>query len=148
MRHVTRLEDVNRALPADPTVETSDGRETPFSEAMDGQITFIAFWSRFCGPSIEELPRLQETASQLSQLGVRTLAITDEAASPELAEFLDEQGLDLPIYHDVFKEAGLALKQYATPQYYVLDGRGRLRFENTSLDAVRRQVRALERDPG
>ena len=147
MRRVTRLEDVNRALPADPLVETDDGGQTLFSEAMGGEITLIAFWSRFCGPSIQELPQLQETAFELSQLGVRTLAITDEAASPELAEFLDEQGFDMPIYHDLRREASLSLNQYATPSYYLLDGRGRIRFEDTSLEAVRRQVRALERDP-
>lgn len=148
MHFVTRLEDVNRALPADPLVETGDGGQTLFSEAMGGQITLVAFWSRFCGPSLEELPQLQETAFELSQHGVRTIVITDEAASPELAEFLEERGFDMPIYHDLRREASLSLNQYSTPSYYLLDGRGRIRFERTSLEAVRRQVRALKRDPG
>ena len=84
----------------------------------------------------------------MEEIGVPTLAITDEPLSPELLGFLDEKTLDIPVYYDFLHEASHAFNQWGTPAYFILDETGRIRFRPTSLDAVKRQVGVLARNEG
>ncbi len=49
----------------------------------------------------------------------------------------------MEVLYDRQGETARALNSWGTPQYFVLDGSGRLRFAYTSLDDVPRQLAAL-----
>lgn len=137
---------VDRALPADPTLADAGGGWATLSSLSTGRPTLVVFWSRFCGPSVQALPELKELARDLAAEGVRTVAITEEPPSAEFASFLEEHELaDLPVRHDLRREASRAFNQWATPSYFLLDGDGRLRFEYSTLTDLRRQVGTLDR---
>lgn len=70
----------------------------------------------------------------------------DEQASAHFREFLTSQGVRVPVYHDVRREASRAFVQSGTPSYYVLDPSGHVRFPYTTLEAVLRQALALTGD--
>jgi hypothetical protein len=70
--------------------------------------------------------------------------VTNDPHEDALA-YLDDGGFKLDVLFDDQGSFGQALNNWGTPQYYVLDGKGRLRFVS-SLDAVLRHVMAL-REP-
>jgi hypothetical protein len=47
---------------------------------------------------------------------------------PDLRRYLSERRLALPVYEDPREELEKALGKWGTPEYYVLDGEGRVRF--------------------
>ncbi len=80
-------------------------------------------------------------ASRLAEAGVPLLAVTNDPPR-DAEEYLAEGGLELDVLFDDQGALGQAFNNWATPQYYVLDGKGRLRFVS-SLDALLRHVMAL-----
>jgi hypothetical protein len=70
------------------------------------------------------------------------VAITGD--SPADAEsYLQEGEWNIRAYFDTDGEAAQALNSWRTPQYFVLDGAGQLRFAFSSLGEVPRQMAAL-----
>jgi peroxiredoxin len=124
-----------------PSGRLRGGGVAKLTELLGPEATVVVFWSRYCGPSIEAMPRIAAVAVRLAAAGVPLLAVTrDSPAAAE--EYLDEGDFDLTVVFDVEGALGQALNNWGTPQYYVLDGAGRLRFVS-SLDALLRHTTAL-----
>lgn len=134
-----------RALARGARVRSLDGRTQELRELTKGNVSVVAFWSRFCGPAIEELPQLNKVASRLARVGVPVVSIVDEAnPSPELRAFLREKHVTVPVYLDRWHEASRAFNQWGTPYYYVVDAEGRIRFDvTTSADEALARAEAL-----
>ena len=113
------------------------------SELLDGTPAVVVFWSRFCGPAVEALPAITRLSERLRSEGVPLVLITDEKPSAEFEQFVADRGSGLAIYHDTRKEAALAFNKWGTPQYFVLDRTGRIRFAHHSVSRVPRQIQVL-----
>ncbi len=50
---------VRRRLPPEVRLEAAGGSGARLDTITRGRVTFVAFWSRHCGPSLEELPALE-----------------------------------------------------------------------------------------
>jgi len=138
------LEDaVMRTLPRVDAIITSGGAAQSLDHARRGRPAVVTFWSRFCGPSRQQMAELPRLAERLRAHGVELIAITTEEPSAELAKFLAESKVTIPVHHDRTRQAGRAFGQYATPEYHVVDADGRLRFTRSSLDQVVRQASVL-----
>jgi peroxiredoxin len=134
---------VRRGLPPEVRLEAAGGRAARLDSLTHDRVTFVAFWSRHCGPSLEELPALERLIVRLRQQGVAIVTITDERISDDLRRFLAEQKLTFPVYADAWREASRAFSQWGTPSYFVLDADGLVRFEYRELDRVPAEVAAL-----
>jgi thiol-disulfide isomerase/thioredoxin len=134
-----------RALARGARVRSLDGKTQELRELTTGHVTVVAFWSRFCGPAIEELPQLNKVASRLARVGVPVVSIVEETnPSPELTSFLREKHVTVPVYLDRWHEASRAFNQWGTPYYYVVDAEGRIRFDvTTSADEALARAEAL-----
>lgn len=124
-----------------PSARRPGGREVQLTELLGPEATVVVFWSRYCGASLAAMPRIASVSDRLAELGIPTLAVTNAPPEDALA-YLDEGGFDLSVLFDREGAFGQAFNNWATPQYYVLDGKGRLRFVS-SLDALLRHVMAL-----
>jgi hypothetical protein len=136
-----RAEFVDRMLADAPTkslagavrVRDANGRTHDLRALAKGRVTLVAFWSRFCGWSLEDLPDLNRVAARLAQSGMQVVSIVKEPApSPELTTFLRDKQVTIPTYFDTWHEASRALNQWGTPSYYMLDAQGRVRFDRSS----------------
>lgn len=127
-----------------PSARLPGGREVELTELLGPEATVVIFWSRYCGASLAAMPRVATMASRLAEAGVPLLAVTNDPPR-DAEEYLAEGGFELDVLFDDQGSFGQALNNWGTPQYYVLDGKGRLRFVS-SLDAVLRHVMAL-REP-
>lgn len=133
-----------RKLPDDIHLRDGEGRRRSLSELTGNRVVFVAYWSRYCGYSLEDLPELARLAGRLEDEGVRVVAVTAEAETRELDQFLETRGLtELPVFHDVDRELARALEVWGTPRYALLDDRGRVAFERNELDSVERRAAIL-----
>jgi peroxiredoxin len=133
-----------RHLPPHVRLEATVGSTARLDTLTRGRVTVVAFWSRYCGPSREELPALERLAARLRQQGVGIVTVTDERVSDDLRRFLAEQKLTFPVYSDAWREASRAFSQWGTPAYFVLDADGVVRFQYRDLDRVPAEVAALQ----
>ncbi|HEX6599749.1 MAG TPA: TlpA disulfide reductase family protein, partial [Gemmatimonadaceae bacterium] len=134
-----------RTLARKARVRSLDGKTESIADLTKGRVSVVAFWSRFCGPAIQELPQLNEVAARLARDGIPVVSIVDEPKpSPELRAFLKDKQVTVPVYLDSWHEASRAFNQWGTPYYYVVDAEGRIRFDVTlSADEALAQAEAL-----
>ncbi len=124
-----RPRTIARAVP----VQSLDGKTVNLHTSLTGQVTVVAFLSRFCGPAIDVLPALHRIATRLGENGVRTVAIFKEnKTSADLTAFLRKHDVTLPVLLDHDKAASNTFNQWGTPYFYVVDDRGRIMSERTS----------------
>jgi len=90
----------------------------------------VVFWSRFCAPAVAVLPAVQATAHRLAARGVSLVLVADESPSAEAREFLRQKGVEIPVFFDSRREAAVAFRNWGTPAHYLVDARGRIRFED------------------
>jgi peroxiredoxin len=140
-RHTMHLAS-NRPVRGRPRLRDAEGGTRTLG-AANGEVTFVAFWSRYCTPSFVQLAQLARLGHTLQQQGVRAITITEEKPSQALSAFLAAQNFELPVLHDVDREARRAFDSFATPVYLVVDGTGTVRFQGHGLDDVLRQVHLL-----
>jgi len=103
----------------------------------------VVIWSRYCSHSDRAMPSVAALAAELKAEDVALLAVTRDPIE-EADAFLEEGGWDLQVFFDTQGEAARALNSWGTPQYFVLDGEGRLRFPFSSLRTIRRQMVSLQ----
>ncbi len=135
---------VRRGLPPDVRVARAGGSAARLDTLTHGRVTFVAFWSRHCGPSLEELPALERLSARLRKQGVAIVTITDERVSDDLQRFFAEKKLTFPVYADAWREASRAFSQWGTPSYFVLDADGLVRFEDRELNHIPAEVAVLQ----
>jgi thiol-disulfide isomerase/thioredoxin len=141
----TRATATERFLP-EVALQARDGSRTTLSALAHGQPTLVVFVSRFCGPSMEMIPRVQALADVLAGTGVRVVPITHDGPTPDYLQPYAEAGVSLPIYHDATGGAGLAFNNSGTPQFYVLDRAGTLRFEQSTFADLQLQLAVLREE--
>lgn len=117
----------NRRLPRDVRLRDAEGRTVGLRETAAGRPTFVAFWSRFCPPSAEQVPLLQRVAATAGAQGHAVVTVA-EPLGPGFRRYLRDKRLALPVYEDPHEELEKALGKWGTPEYYVLDAEGRVRF--------------------
>ena len=132
--------------PAASHVTDATGERHALADLTAGKPTVLVFWARWCGPCIEKIPdvvRLQET---LETLGAQVLSIAwRDPPGPDMDAFIDEHGIDYPVYHDLVDSATDAFGVFAIQTNFVIDAEGRVRFARSELVDIPRQVEALMR---
>jgi tetratricopeptide (TPR) repeat protein len=140
---VTRDEAVRRTVP-ELVLATSARDSTTLTSLLHGSRGAVAvFVSRTCTGSMATMPRIQDMARRMAERGITVVAITKDEVAEDYLEAYHEIGVDLPIYHDVTGDAGHAFNTWHTPDYYVLDHHGAIRFEHTDVVAIGVQLEAL-----
>jgi peroxiredoxin len=135
---------VRRGLPPEVRLERAGGSAARLDTLTRGRVTFVAFWSRHCGPSLEELPALERLTARLRKQGLAVVTITDERVSDDLQRFLADHKLTFPVYADAWREASRGFSQWGTPAYFVLDADGLVRFEYHELNQIPAEVAVLQ----
>lgn len=134
---------VSRSLPTAPRVNARDGRTVSLDDLTAGSVTVVAFWSRHCGWSRIQVPGFSKLERQLANRSIRLVAITAEEPSASLDGFIREANVDFPVFYDRAGEAGRVFATTRTPDYFILDTAGRIRFANTDLTRVLTEAAAL-----
>lgn len=135
---------VRGSLPADIPLEVAGGEVTSLAQIAGDRIAVVVFWSRHCGASRAQMGVLDSLSHRLARQGAVLIPITDEPLTEPVTTFLREQKVTVPVYVDRTGAARRAFDQWATPEYYVLDETGKVRFRESTLQQLPAQVAALD----
>lgn len=141
--HRMLARSVSKSPQGSVTLVDSSGARHDLSNLTQGHVAVVVFWSRFCGAAVQALLAIDSTAERLRREGVPVESIVEEAWSPALQHFVQDKDLRMPVYSDSKGNASKAFNNWGTPQYYVLDRRGRIRFEGVAMSDAVAQVQAL-----
>ncbi len=142
--HRRTLRDATmRSLPERIRLVTRDGTTRTFREITNSRVTLVVIWNRYCGEAIQALPDIGRLAQVLEERGIAVVIVAEQPPSDDLYEFVRERGVTQPLYHDTRHEATRAFNSWGTPEYFITDELGRIRFEYTDLFSALRQAEAL-----
>lgn len=144
MRRQFLAQSANRApLRARLRLQALDGAPVEL-RLGEGEFTVVAFWSRYCPPSVADLERLDRAAARLRAQGIRFASVTDQLDGAAVAEYLHGRGLTMPVWLDPYRDAHNAFDNRATPSYMVVDRYGAIRFTSHSAEDLLRHVAVLQ----
>jgi hypothetical protein len=148
MRRRILEEAIERRVRSEVRVLGPNGDVANLADVLRGRTTLVVFWSRECGWAVLAVPDILRVKDVLARSGVRVVAVTDEPDSPELRTYLSKRPFDVPLYHDVWRQAGSAFQTAGTPMYFVVDASGTIRFAYTDLKQVPAEAVVLQADAG
>ncbi|MEJ2186823.1 MAG: zf-HC2 domain-containing protein [Gemmatimonadota bacterium] len=133
-------------VPVDTGLVLGDasGNVVPLSQLMSPGATAVAFWSRLSLHAVKATQAIERARRQLAANDIRVVIIATEPGSPDLEQALSRLRVPFPVYTDRKAQASRDFVPPGTPTYYVLDGEGRIRFVDSSLDRMVEQALLLK----
>jgi hypothetical protein len=145
LREAVNRRLTSRTIAGAPRIHR-DGKWHALDDLTAGRVTVVAFWYRYCEPSLVQLPALARIAALLQSHGIEVITIPTESPTPDLNRFLASEGAELPVYFDTGREAALAMRQYGTPHYFLLESSGTIRLAggSSALEPIARAAMLLQ----
>ena len=96
------------------------------SPVPSDRVVLLNFWASWCGPCLEELPRLDALNDGLRADGVEAtvVAVSLDRQQRRAEAVVKRLELDLPVHYDPQGELGAAWKVDVMPTSYLLDEDG------------------------
>lgn len=110
----------------DFTLKSMSGKNLNLTEQR-GNIIVINFWASWCGPCRTEMPILQEFHDQYQELGVAVWGVNVEQQNQAGLDYIQELGVDFPIFFDASNEISAAYNVEAMPTTVIIDRHGKVR---------------------
>jgi thiol-disulfide isomerase/thioredoxin len=76
-----------------------DGSEVDLAK-MRGKVVLIDFWATWCGPCVDEVPRVVEAYKKLHGKGFEIVGVSLDQDKERLLQFTTEKGMTWPQYFD------------------------------------------------
>ncbi|WP_423926670.1 peroxiredoxin family protein [Candidatus Palauibacter sp.] len=131
--------------PGDARVTDASGNQHTLADLTGGKPTVLIFWARWCPPCVQKIPAVVRLEAAMERLGAQVLSIAwRDPPGAEMDAFIEERGITYPVYYDLADDATGAFGVYAIQANFVLDPRGRVRFERSAIVDIPRQVGALK----
>jgi len=113
-----------------------------------GEVIALSFWATWCPPCRAELPVLQEFHKELAAKGLLVLAVNQQETRQEVAEFLKNMKLDIPVALDTEGKVASQYRVEFLPTLYLIgrDGQVKAHFEGfdpADKDSLRKQIEGL-----
>jgi peroxiredoxin len=143
LREEVLATSVRRKISEDATLVDLQGGTASLLDLLAARVTVVAFWSPASSPAVRELPELQRLAERLEPKGVGFVAITPDEPAGGLKAYVDSRGITLPVFMDRRGAAARIFGQWGTPEYYIVDHEGRIRFEDSDLGDIIWQASVL-----
>jgi peroxiredoxin len=96
-------------------------------ETFHGKALVLNFFASWCDPCRDEMPLINELASQGSKDGYRVLGVAVEDTRAALIEFAKETKLIFPIALDLNNTVKRAYRIFGPPATFFIDGQGIIR---------------------
>ena len=124
-------------------LRSDHGAATTLASLTAGRPAVVVMWSAYCGWAIQDLPEMLTFAERMRQQDVPVVVVATHGFSEDVRALLARHKVSFTVYHDEHGEMALALSNFATPVYYVLDREGRLRFRQSMRVDIPRQLAVI-----
>lgn len=113
-------------------------------EDLKGKVVLLDLWATWCAPCKAAMPHTDALNTKLKDQGFVAISICSDGEESEVAPFIAEKGLKLPMAWDkdaaTYKSLG---GQDTFPTYAVIDRKGVLRAVGLSTEGVDKAVEKL-----
>ncbi len=118
--------------------------------ALKGKVVLLDFWGTWCAPCLQSVPRVNELRDKYAASGLVVIGVCHSKNASKMPEIAEQYGIEYPIAADT---AGATFKAYrvnGTPDYYLIDRAGVVRFADVANEHVEDAITALlaESAPG
>ncbi|OXM83041.1 redoxin domain-containing protein [Paenibacillus rigui] len=138
----------NGSLAPDIQVTTLEGTSIKLSDYR-GKGVLLNFWGSWCGPCVNEMPKLKE-AYESGIAGVEVLAVNVGESKGTILEFAQKHKLTFPILTDPAGEAAEAYRVNGLPATFVVDAEGQVKQvvpgELTSTEQIKALLNSVQPD--
>lgn len=123
--------------PGDPAprwanLEGTDGQRHGWEKVAEAPCVVVAFTCNSCPYARDVEDRLIQLAGEFTEAGVRVVAINvnlvEEDLPPAMRERAEAKGFPFPYLHDASQRIAREFGAIKTPEFFVLDGEGRVAY--------------------
>jgi peroxiredoxin len=105
-------------------LQAMDGRTVSLAD-FRGKVVMVHFWATWCPPCVEEMPMLEQLYRSTRSTDFEILAVSvDEGGADAVAEFVQRNGLSLPVLLDSRRSVAGLYGTFKFPETYIVDRRG------------------------
>jgi peroxiredoxin len=102
--------------------------ETFTTSALRGKVVLVTFWATYCGPCIQEMPKMVDTHARFSARGYETVAVAVRGDDPaRVAQFKANHALPFTVALD---SSGELAREFGnvriTPTGFLIDKNGKV----------------------
>jgi peroxiredoxin len=120
-----------------------DGHPVDRSESK-GQVLALVFFDQECPHCQRDLPRLAQAVRALRGRGVRALGVSSRDLDGKMRAFLREHDVDFPVVIDPDRENFRRFASTNTPDLFIIDREGYVRFREHGDRPDRAEITALQ----
>ncbi len=115
-------------LAPDFQLENLEGQPISLSD-LRGKPVLLNFWATWCPPCRAEMPYLQQLYEEWSDKGLEVLAIDIGESPSKVKEFLQSQGLSLPVLLDAKENVAREYNITGIPTTFFIDKDGTIQVK-------------------
>jgi len=98
-------------------------------EGRRGKVVVVNFWATWCEPCRDELPSLERLQKARSGKPFEVVTVNFGEQPERIRTFLEREFVELPVVLDRDKEAAGRWKVGGLPMTFIIDARGRVRYQ-------------------
>jgi thiol-disulfide isomerase/thioredoxin len=112
-------------------------------DELKGKVVVLEFWATWCTTCIGLVPHHNELAKKYGDKGLVFIGVCDAEGAEKMLDVAKKFGIEYPIAVDAKNATSDAYKADSTPDFYLIDRRGKLRWADIATDDVDRAIEAL-----
>ena len=113
-----------------PKLAGKDLQGSPFDlEGRKGRVVVLNFWATWCEPCRDELPSLERLQKARAGKPFDVVTVNFGEQPERIRTFLEREFVELPVVLDRDKEAAGRWKVGGLPMTFIVDARGRVRYQ-------------------
>ena len=120
-----RIIEVGDSAP-DFSIMTEQGKTVTRSD-FGGKLLVLNFWASWCPPCIDELPSLNEFASQYAKMGVVVVGVSIDKNEKLYKNFLKNRQVAFATARDPEANISASYGTFQIPETYLIDTAGKVR---------------------
>jgi len=133
------------------TAHDLDGRTVDLG-ALHGKAVVLIFFDQECAHCQRDLPRLAPVLRELRARGVRAIGVSSRDAGGQMRAFMRDHDIDWPVIIDTDRAIFTSYESTRTPDVFIIDGDGFIRFREHGdrpdrADVTRLQLRLALGEP-
>ena len=115
---------------ATPRLAGADFQGKAFDlERLRGRVVVVNFWATWCEPCRDELPSLERLQRLRADRPFDVVTVNFGEQPERIKTFLEREFVELPVVLDRDKEAAGRWKVGGLPMTFIVDARGRVRYQ-------------------